>query len=205
MPCTSNTKPFENGNFWVCFEDNPSACAVIDVNGKFCAINRKFNNLFQYSCTELEQYTLEDLIHPSDREASKASFRQVIEGKNQIDIFKKRMQTKDGLYINVLTNTLPLKSQDGEIVAVAMSCVEIPIYNNMKDVKKVYENLEQCKKEQAQQAVQTFSFGDKVAQAFYIDHITKVSLWDWDRILKATFISVIFIGILFAIKYLFIG
>lgn len=54
------------------FEASPTGFAIVEIDGRFRAVNRSMSNLLGYSEAELLARTFRDITHPEDLEATVA-------------------------------------------------------------------------------------------------------------------------------------
>ena len=86
--------------------------ATVAPNGGFLLMNKAWKECFGYSGDKMKVF---DVIHPEDLEAARERFIQVLEGQS-VENFEFRSKTKEGSYINLLINILPIFDSQRNVV-----------------------------------------------------------------------------------------
>ncbi|AGK61645.1 PAS domain S-box [Archaeoglobus sulfaticallidus PM70-1] len=84
------------------FEKSEEAFFIIDSDGRFAEVNRKYVEMLGYSREELIGHTARKLVHPDDLEVLKKNFLEIINGK--ATRFECRVIAKDGrvMYVEIV-------------------------------------------------------------------------------------------------------
>jgi len=85
--------------FQATFEQAAVGMAHLDRDGRWTRINARFCGLIGYSREELMAMTIDDIIHPLDREGDRALRRDLLAGEVEMTAAEKRYVRKDGRVI----------------------------------------------------------------------------------------------------------
>ncbi|MEB3830901.1 PAS domain S-box protein [Phormidium sp. CCY1219] len=96
---------------------------VADTDGYFKQVNPAVEKILGYSREEVLSIPFIELIHPDDRAATEAEFRQQIEQGSPAIKFENRYRCKDGSYRWLAWNSVPLVSE-GLLYGVARDITE---------------------------------------------------------------------------------
>src|SRR5437879_6097157 len=86
------------------FQNSAIGVALTDLNGRFMAVNRAYQEIVGYSEEELRTLSFLDLTHEDYREANWALAAELLEGKRQQFQIEKQCRRKDGSFIWVRNN-----------------------------------------------------------------------------------------------------
>src|SRR3989475_3886359 len=86
------------------FQNSAIGVALTDLNGRFMAVNRAYQEIVGYSEEELRTLSFLDLTHADYREANWALAAELLEGKRQQFQIEKQYRRKDGSLIWVRNN-----------------------------------------------------------------------------------------------------
>src|SRR6266700_5660357 len=81
------------------FENSAIGVALTDLNGRFMAVNRAYQEIVGYSEEELRTLSFLDITHADYREANWALAAELLEGKRQQFQIEKQYRRKDGSLI----------------------------------------------------------------------------------------------------------
>ena len=90
------------------FEWAPLGLAHVAVDGRFLRVNPKLCEMTGYTPSELEQLSLEEMCHGSDRTANMAHIANLLEGGSDTYSLEKRILRRDGqaLWVNLTVSLL---------------------------------------------------------------------------------------------------
>ncbi len=115
---------------------------TVDLEGKFLFANQAFENILGYSRDEIKQISGFELVHPEDLEATQKRFAGLRQGKRQ-DNMEYRYRTKDGSYINILTNAAPIFDAQGNLVAALGIARDVTKRKRLEEeLREAYDTLE---------------------------------------------------------------
>lgn len=108
------------------FDDAPIGISLVSPTGQFIKVNACYCNLLGYTEAELLTLNFEDITHPSDLEADRAGFQQLLSGEIRSFKMQKRYITKQGTSIPVLLHAALVRDQNGQ-----------PLYNvgHIQDIR----------------------------------------------------------------------
>ena len=98
-------------------ENSHDLIFIVDPQGNFVFTNKAFEIIIGYSVREISQINGFELIHPEDLGPVKERFSKIIDGEAQNNM-EYRYKTKNGSYINLLTDTVPLFDSQGKVMSV---------------------------------------------------------------------------------------
>ena len=116
---------------------------AVDTKGNFLFTNKAFGKHLGYSDKEMKKLNGFALVHPDDLEAVLEQFALLLEGKSA-DNMEYRYKTKDGSYINIITNASPILGAQGDVVAAMGIARDATERRRMEDKLRIYrEHLEE--------------------------------------------------------------
>jgi PAS domain S-box-containing protein len=124
----------ERARIWNVSQD---LLAVVDMEGKFIAVNPAWNATLGWSEGDLLNKTTEWLVHPDDRSRSREQLFRVTEGQNT-RLFENRLRDRRGLYRWLAWKAV---AEEGHIYAVA---------RDVTDLKNTAEQLRASRRELAE-------------------------------------------------------
>ncbi|OOQ56954.1 hypothetical protein BC343_15535 [Mucilaginibacter pedocola] len=83
------------------FESVPDIVCTVGTNRRFRWVNPAVRNILGYTEDEFVQKTIDELIHPADREVSRHRMKRFIEAEIDTHSFENRYIKKDGSVINL--------------------------------------------------------------------------------------------------------
>jgi PAS domain S-box-containing protein len=98
---------------------------LTDLNSRILEVNNRGVEIFGYPRPELLQMTTLDLTHPDDRPATQEMINALLNEENTIVQVEKRYIRKDGSIIWVDLSISPIRNQDGMIVYLSGTAVDI--------------------------------------------------------------------------------
>ncbi len=102
--------------FRAIYEFSPIGIVNIDGRGKFIRANSAYQKIFGYSEEELRTLSFADITYPDDIEASSQTFKEMIEGRRDVDRLEKRCIRKDGQIVWIRLTRYPIRDVDGNFL-----------------------------------------------------------------------------------------
>jgi PAS domain S-box-containing protein len=102
--------------FRAIYEFSPIGIVNIDSRGKFIRANSAYQKIFGYSEDELRSLSFADITHPDDIEASSQTFKELIEGRRDVDQLEKRCIRKDGQIVWIRLTRYPIRDVAGNFL-----------------------------------------------------------------------------------------
>jgi PAS domain S-box-containing protein len=99
--------------FRTIFNQAAVGMAVMDLDGRFLQVNRKFTEVLGYTSAELQQRTFLQLAHPDDLAAAQASLARLATEKATDAVLEARCLRKDGIVIWSLSTITMLREVSG--------------------------------------------------------------------------------------------
>ncbi|MGA1876186.1 MAG: PAS domain S-box protein [bacterium] len=133
-------------------ENSHDMIFIVDGEGNFIFTNTACEATLGYSREELRHINGLSLIHPDDLEMTRGRFQRLLEGEVQSNI-EYRYKTKDGFYIHILNNSVPIFDSQGKVAAA------FGIGRDITERKKIMEALRESEEkystlvEQAQDGI----------------------------------------------------
>ena len=106
------------------FESAPLGMALIDSNGRLQHINTALAQLLQCSPQALLGMTLEDLLHPQDRERCAQVFNRAFEAREPYSM-EYRLRRHDGVYRWLHEQGKPRHDADQRFIGYIGSCLDV--------------------------------------------------------------------------------
>jgi PAS domain S-box-containing protein len=112
---------------------------TVDLEGNFLFANQALENILGYSHDEIKQINGFALLHPEDLENVQEHFARLKQGK-RVDNLEYRGRAKDGSYLDLLTNGVPIFDSQGNVGAAL--CIS-------RDITQLKRSLEAVKESEA--------------------------------------------------------
>ncbi len=111
--------------FRTAFEDAPQGLAIIGADLIVQQVNRSFAGMIGRTVEEVLHEDARAFIHPDDLGAADANAAEILRGGSASYQVERRMQHKDGHEIPVLIAGAPVRSPDGELLAIVSQVFDI--------------------------------------------------------------------------------
>jgi len=128
-------------------ESSTDLLFTVDLKGNFLFVNRAFEQTLGYTKEQIMRINGFALVHPDDRELVKQQFTQIIAGK-AVNNMEYRYKTKEGNYIHILNNAVPISDSQGNIVAA------LGIARDISYRKKIEEELRKARDKLGERVVE---------------------------------------------------
>jgi PAS domain S-box-containing protein len=102
--------------FRAIYEFSPIGIVNIDARGKFIRANSAYQKIFGYTEEELRSLSFADITHPDDHEASSQTFKELIEGRRDVDRLEKRCIRKNGQIVWIRLTRYPIRDTAGNFL-----------------------------------------------------------------------------------------
>jgi len=155
---------FHKAYFQQLFENSPEGIVLLDKKDRIIAVNKGFQEIFQYSLDDINGKYINDFIAPDDLVYEAATVSQKVQDNKYVQIETERKR-RDGTRVKVLLLAIPVmvkNKQDGIIA----------IYKDITDEKYTEERLWAAH----QQLVDVIDFLPDAT--FVVDTEGKVVLWN---------------------------
>jgi PAS domain S-box-containing protein len=107
------------------FEASPTGLAIVELGGRFRAVNRSMSNILGYSRAELLVRTFRDITHPEDLEVTVALRERLVAGEMESFQLEKRYLHKTGRIVwGMLTLSL-VRGAGGEPAYIVSQIIDI--------------------------------------------------------------------------------
>jgi diguanylate cyclase (GGDEF)-like protein/PAS domain S-box-containing protein len=102
---------FNNDLFQNAFNLSSIGMAIISLDGAFLKVNSSYSKIIEYSASELEQITFQDITHPEDLKMNLSNLDRMLNGKSPYREYEKRYVKKNGSPVWVLLNVSLVKDE----------------------------------------------------------------------------------------------
>lgn len=99
--------------FATIFQETPTGKAIVDLDGRFSVVNRKFCEITGYSSEELQSKTFEEITHRDDIQQDLALVADLMAGRRKNYSFEKRYLRRDGSFVWVDLSVAILRDASG--------------------------------------------------------------------------------------------
>lgn len=107
-------KVLSESRFALVFQQTPSGKAIVDLQGRFNAVNPKLCDITGYSEEALLKLTFADITHPDDLEKDLLHVADLLFGRNTTYAMEKRYIRRDGSLVWVEINVSLVRTERGE-------------------------------------------------------------------------------------------
>jgi len=128
-------------------ESSTDMLFTVDLKGNYLFVNRAFEQSLGYTKEQIKRINGFALVHPDDIELVRQQFAQIISGKTA-DNMEYRYKTKEGKYIHILNNAVPIFDSQGNIVAA------LGIARDISYRKKIEEELRKARDKLGERVVE---------------------------------------------------
>ncbi len=104
------------------FNHSLDMLSISGFDGRFRQVNPAFEKTLQWTPEEIMAIPWMDLVHPDDRESTKAVFSDIVKGKAAVR-FVNRYRRKDGVYRSISWNSVPLL-EEKKVLSVSRDITE---------------------------------------------------------------------------------
>ena len=115
------------------FDDAVTGMAIVDLDGRFAAVNPALCRLLGYSEAELVTRSPVDITHPDDRPRSLAVMDRLVSGEDATDQIHKRYIRADGSVVSVLRTTTVIRDTDGAARGLFTQAVDVTAITEMQE------------------------------------------------------------------------
>lgn len=107
------SRALSDARFATVFENTPTGKAIVDLQGKFAVVNRKFCHITGYTAQELLSKTFPEITHPDDTQNDLVQVSDLLFGKRESYELEKRYVRKDGSHVWVDLNVAIVRDDAG--------------------------------------------------------------------------------------------
>jgi len=112
--------------------------ALVDLNGKFIAVNKKMCKYFNYTKSELKSLFYKDLLHPKDEKISTLNWKKLLLGQIDNIQIEKKYRCKNNKTVYCISSISLLRDEDNAPVHFIVNIIDI---SNIKTIERKKKKL----------------------------------------------------------------